>query len=51
MWRVGAVHPFSRFDAETRTIIYTSNMIESLDAPLSGQPTGRRSHFPKGRLH
>jgi transposase-like protein len=37
--------PFLAFDAEIRTVIYTTNMIESLNAQFR-QATRRRGHFP-----
>ncbi len=37
--------PFLAFDAEIRTVIYTTNMIESLNARFR-QATRRRGHFP-----
>ena len=37
--------PFLAFDAEIRTVVYTTNMIESLNARFR-QATRRRGHFP-----
>ncbi len=37
--------PFLAFDAEIRTVIYTTNMIESLNSRFR-QATRRRGHFP-----
>ena len=47
LWRAnwGKFIPFLAFDAEIRTVIYTTNMIESLNARYR-QATRRRGHFP-----
>jgi len=37
--------PFLAFDAQIRTVVYTTNMIESLNARFR-QATRRRGHFP-----
>jgi transposase-like protein len=40
--------PFLDFDAEIRRVVYTTNMIESLNSRFR-QATQRRGHFPTGR--